>query len=323
MTALEVLQQARAFAPSVVFEDLAVVHVPFDQLTDSEAHEERVAKTARTDGMVLVIGRSGEGKSALTSWALNLDSGLLAIPVPVSVPHPHGASASLIPSLVLDGISNAITPLEERVKMDVIAAAAGQRTPRRVDASIDIKGLKVNIGDLLKTLPPGHRERLDAIRQADTEIRSQDLIPVLVLDDTDKWTGGRVAQGKAFFEECLSALAELRMPIVALAHPQYFDHARLPEHFDVWVGVPRLDPSGIRAILAQRITRVDKATSIEDVFAETAIERITQHYIDDEASIRRVIQLAGESLIEAVEAVEARITEGAVENALTTTWNSI
>lgn len=106
MTLLDELQHVRCFAPAMPFgEQLAAVHVPFDELSASGAFESRVQRVAAAGGLSVVIGETGEGKSGLVSAALSMFNGWFAIPVPVSVPHPDGARPNQIPGLVLAGLA--------------------------------------------------------------------------------------------------------------------------------------------------------------------------------------------------------------------------
>jgi hypothetical protein len=51
-------------APTIPFgEQLAIVHVPFDDLVGERAHESRVRHVAEAGGLALVVGNTGEGKA--------------------------------------------------------------------------------------------------------------------------------------------------------------------------------------------------------------------------------------------------------------------
>jgi len=315
---LQSLLAVRAFAPSLPFgEELAAFHVPFDDLVGRRGHESRVSNTAENGGMLLVIGETGHGKSGLSAHQLSIFDGHLAVRVPVSVPHPAGATTAQIPGLVLDGFANALSASDEAAAARAQYASLGRRPPPRIPEA-NIKGLKIAIGDLTRDRPVLRSEQLDAVHQAAQACRDGEVDPVLVLDDTDKWAGNedRLCAGRSFFDDAASALVELGLPVVAHGHPRYFDGAG-PEYFDAHVEVPRVDGEAVRTILRRRIDVASAGEStVEETFELDAVNRLVDHYEDERVSIRRVIQIASEALIEAVEAGTQRITIGAVENSL-------
>ena len=321
MTIVHDLQECRCFAPAIPFgEQLAAVHVPFDDLLGNAAQERRVRQIAQTGGLSLVIGDTGEGKSGLVSYALSIAHDFLAVTVPVSVPYPAGALPSQIPAMVLNGFARVLATINETAAIEAELAAAGQRPRRRLSGTLTWKGMQLNVGDLLRDRPRTAREQRDAISQATVALREYGLAPVLVLDDTDKWSTGadRLLAGREFFDQCLEALVELELPVVANAHPRYFDETRPPTHFDAVVELPRLQQDGIARILARRVeAATDHQTTAADVFTHEALTTVADVYSQDPSvTIRRIIQIANEALLEADEAGLEHITIGAVQNAL-------
>lgn len=123
--------------------------------------------------------------------------------------------------------------------------------------------------------------------------------------------------GRAFFDESLAVLVEIGLPVVANAHPRYFEDRQLPAHFDARVEVPRLTADGLTRILDRRIgVATEGSASTAHVFDDHAVTAIFRLYVDERASIRRVIQLVSEALIEAVEAGQDQVGPGAVANAI-------
>jgi len=128
VNALGNLVEVRCFAPALVFGGpLAAVHVPFDDLVGQPAYESRIRTVADSDGIALVVGDSGSGKSSMVSSALSIDHGWLAVTVPVSVPLPQGAVAGDIPGLILRGFASALNPLSSS-QADRAQQAADRRT---------------------------------------------------------------------------------------------------------------------------------------------------------------------------------------------------
>lgn len=319
MSVLADAMEARAFAPAIPFgEALSAVHVPFDHLV-GPGHESRVGRIAEIGGLCLVIGDTGHGKSALVSWALSMERGCLAVPVPVSVPHPEGATAGLVPSLVLDGMANALAPIDDAAATAAQTAADRLVAPSRFGGAVDLRGMKFAVGNLLAHhRRMTDREQIDAIHQAGQAITQGGLRPVLVLDDTDKWVGTeeRVRAGRSFFDDAVSALVDLELPVVANAHPRYFtDH--VPDRFDVHFRVPPVGAAGVTTILERRVTVATAgADSLGELFTPEAITLVGNFYERGTTSIRNVLRLANEAVIEAVEAGLDVVTVGAVEAAI-------
>lgn len=324
MSLLRGLFESRALAPALPFgEQLAAVHIPFDDLVGGSARETRVATVTDGGGLVIVIGGTGEGKSGLVSAALSITTGRLAVPVPVSVPHPEGATAAQIPGLVLDGMANVLSTFDEAARTQAQVAASGVIPSSWVSGALDIKGVQLNVGDLLR----GHRtlvlnEQIDAIHQAAAACRKGGLSPVLVLDDTDKWsrTADRIRAGRAFFDDALDAIVQLGLPVVANAHPKYFERTSdIPDKFDARVLVPRVDAPGLRRILARRIeVATEGAATLDAAFEPAAVDRVAAEYGVATVPIRRIVQISNEAVIEAVEAAAAR----RIPNVSSSRWTS-
>ena len=83
---LVALQEAHAFDPFPVREDLGIYHVPFSQLVGSAHLEDSLLAACRRFERVAVVGDSGTGKSSLTASVLGpLTQGVAPVVVPVAV----------------------------------------------------------------------------------------------------------------------------------------------------------------------------------------------------------------------------------------------
>lgn len=82
--------------------------------------------------------------------------------------------------------------------------------------------------------------------------------------------------------------------------------------------MPRVDGGVVRRILDHRVrVATESVYRIENVFEPEASDRLAQWYDEHaDVSIRSAIRVAGDALVEAVEAATDRITVGAIENAL-------
>lgn len=67
---LAALQEAHAFDPFPVREDLELYHVPFSRLVGTNHPEENLIDACRRFERVAVVGESGTGKSSLTASVL-------------------------------------------------------------------------------------------------------------------------------------------------------------------------------------------------------------------------------------------------------------
>lgn len=299
---------------------MAHVDVPFDDLVGDLAHEERVRHVASVGGSALVLGGSGEGKSGLVSSALSVFDGWMAVLIPVSVPHPDGALPNEIPGMVLNGFANVLAAIDRSESARALIAARAVRPRRRWGGTLNLKGLQVTLGDLFRDEPQSGAEQLDAVRQAVVACEDGGLRVVLVLDDTDKWASNddRLRAGRAFFDQSLGSLLDLGLPVVANAHPRYFEADTVPSQFDAVVRVPRISRHGVVAeILAHRLAVcAEPGPAVGDIFEEDALTAIGDLYERADLPLRRVVQNAGEALLEADEAGLERITLGAVEAAV-------
>lgn len=64
------LRSEAAFDPTPLPEDLAALHVPFDQLLGDERVERGLRDAARAAERIAVVGAMGSGKSSVLSYAL-------------------------------------------------------------------------------------------------------------------------------------------------------------------------------------------------------------------------------------------------------------
>jgi len=83
---LVALQEAHAFDPFPVREDLGIYHVPFGRLVGTNHAEETLLDACRRSERVAIVGDSGTGKSSLTASVLGpLAEGVAPVLVPVAV----------------------------------------------------------------------------------------------------------------------------------------------------------------------------------------------------------------------------------------------
>jgi hypothetical protein len=101
-------------------------------------------------------------------------------------------------------------------------------------------------------------DKTDALAKVLELITHDDLQPVLVFDDTDRWlSNGGPALMRSFFSEGVRWLLELPASLVVAVHPHYFTdlpQQQLLQYIDTQITIPQItNPAGIEAILARRI----------------------------------------------------------------------
>lgn len=307
------------------FADLGAYHVPFDDLTGRSGVEHRLREGVLRGERIALVAASGSGKSSIVAHVLGPTAERVApIVVPVRAVEPGGAAS---PVRVADEVLALLRRYAEEVSAlhddlrDEASAAAGEsrrvtRTHRRS------RGLTLALGWMQPALggevvrQTEHderiplREKTEILDQLLRTIAADDLQPVLVFDDADRWIGPTERTTvRGFFGDVVRWTAELSTAVVVAVHDRYLDDLSRDEvlqYLDTPVVVPRLsDPTQLVAILDRRIglhvadTPLAGATSA-DVFEPGAIDRLFDVYAS-RVSLRHAIQLCHIALIEAVE----------------------
>ena len=81
---IEALRAAAAFDATPLPEDLAALHVPFDDLLGEERTERELRKAAEASGRIALVGAMGAGKSSVLSYALTPSEGFAPLPISVA-----------------------------------------------------------------------------------------------------------------------------------------------------------------------------------------------------------------------------------------------
>lgn len=72
---IETLRAAAAFDATPLPEDLAALHVPFDDLLGEAKTENELQKAAEAGGRIALVGAMGAGKSSVLAYALTPSAG--------------------------------------------------------------------------------------------------------------------------------------------------------------------------------------------------------------------------------------------------------
>jgi hypothetical protein len=213
------------------------------------------------------------------------------------------------------------------------AGRVGQRrapATQRISVAPTWLGAKVELGYELRQAtedrPATGGELLEQARQLLTIVRSHDLAPVLVLDDTDRWLSASwqpdsAAVRAAFFGRVVRLLAEdLATAAVVAVHPAYLrepDYHAAAGFLDTTIRVPPLPSErAVGRILARRIWLTldpqllggPDEPDIAGVVDPQAVRLLFEHYRGGVPDLRRrVLQVAHLALTIAVDDASAEV----------------
>jgi len=175
---------------------------------------------------------------------------------------------------------------------------------------------------------------IDQARQLLELIAGEELQPVLVLDDTDKWLNTAWQSGAqevraGFFGRVIRLMAEELACAAAVAvHTDYLadpDYQAAQGFMDVTVHLPQVpDTAGVGHILARRaalalgLDETGEASILDGLVDDSAIEVLYTHYTAGPSNLRRgVLDLAQTALARACDDDAYSITAAHVVIAIT------
>ncbi|WP_029137170.1 hypothetical protein [Nakamurella lactea] len=338
---LNLLRDNGAFDPAPRHAELSDMHVPFDTLSGARNVEHALLAGLRAGNRIALLGASGSGKSSVVAYTLGpLVEGIFPIPVPV-YPEPAtvaGNGTEFVAHLVrtisrmlqatTPGLSRPAQQLEQRAT----AGGTGQRR-HRISAGWRSAGLGPELAYELEravSVPaPTAGQVLDQGRQILDLVAADGLVPILILDDTDRWlaaTAPEIARvRREFFFTVPRLLAEdLGAAAVIAVHPEYLQdpgYQAAQGFLTDAIQVPAVpSAAAVGAVLARRVelARAAETPDVAEVFTPDALEVLYAHYTAWPSNIRRNILLPAHTALSlALDDGVDRIDEGHIMVAIT------
>jgi hypothetical protein len=337
---LRQLYERHAFNPGLTRDWLTVTHVPFDDLLGSETVESRVRSVALGSALLSVIGGSGTGKTSLVNHALNTDGvAPIWLQVTQETPPPVGdplGFGQLLLATIVDDARRLLTQSEVDHSQAVVGERyqrQGTRTSRRGGVGLTPAWLTLDMARELTTAAPDISRPVaarDVTRQIDELldlVQSRGLMPVVVLDDTDRilQVVGGDPTGELldrFVRRVLPWLAERNCGRILSVHPSYLSNlawraARLDGRVGEEVTVPLLtEAEHIATILSRRMEVFEVPGELTEIVEAEAVARLFELYAGHAGgTLRQCLTLAQYAVVLARDAGATSVGRVHVEGA--------
>lgn len=292
------------------FGSLAEYHVTFSELT-GDGLEGRVGNALLREDNVAIIGKSGGGKSSLMSW-IGRDRAdelaLLRVPITLlseDVLHdPRAVTGHILGQLRHDA-------------RKILTVKDDQPRLQRLQATLGVQWMGIGFAteveaQLADAEPRSSQADQEVLQSLLNQIRPK--IPILVFDDTDRWTARttfRDAQmaRESFFGRSLRSMADdLDAVFLAAVHEDYLDDDdadRILAPFSTRAAIPTLTRNQLRRLLERRSGAADVA--LPDLFEHDGLDAVLDAY--EHGSVRAVLRLAHNALQYAMEAASKVTSE--------------
>jgi hypothetical protein len=319
------LRREAAFDPTPLPEDLAALHVPFDELLGEARTERALHEAAEARGRIALVGAMGAGKSSVLSYTLTPARGFAPLPISVApesdetVTDPGRFAQHVV--RVISTWASEVELLSEAQRDELLRAVADRRVltgrSRQTHAGIAMQLPWLAKGELARdvrrelepAIAPGRSavEQLEALRRLTRVIRAIELEPLLLIDDSDRWLRRGVPRAEivgAFFGR-VRELAELETGFAVAVHEGYLELAEYRESavgaLNTRVDIPRLTDEGqLARILDHRVRAFTGEGSASEILDSKALTGLWRFYgADGEHSLRKALQIAHTALSEA------------------------
>ncbi len=313
---LEILHDSGAFNPSPRHQELYATHVPFDTMTHSHGCERALAAALRRHERVTLVGTSGAGKSSVIAATLHpLVEDLVPLPIPVAVERPSVAGDPVAFVRHLVQVVSRLVQLTEPDRGRQARRIESETQPKlrrgkAFSVQPGLAGVSVRLAYELEAAvqepSTTSDQMMDQGRQILDLFRSRGLIPVLVLDDTDRWlTAAWLPDSSltrsAFFNTIPRLLSEeLDTAAVIAVHPTYLDDEAFKAargFLSRTIAVPAVPSAGaVSAIVYRRIAlamdaRGLPAVDVGQVLAGAALVTLHDYYASQPSDVRRNLLL--------------------------------
>ncbi|MDQ2847316.1 MAG: hypothetical protein M3Y77_13425 [Actinomycetota bacterium] len=338
---LTLLRDHGAFDPAPRHAELSDMHVPFDELFGARSCEHALLAGLRAGNRIALLGSSGAGKSSIVAHTLGpLVDGIFPIPVPV-YPEPAsvvGSTTEFVAHLVrtinrmLDGNRPELSRPARKMERMATGTSEAART-HRFSAGWRSAGigpeLQYELQRAINEPAPTAGQVLDQGRQILDLVASDGLVPILILDDTDRWLAATRTEiavvRRDFFLNVPRLLAEdLGAAAVIAVHPEYLrdpGYQAAQGFLTDAIGVPAIpSAAAVGTVLARRIelARGTETPEATDAFTPDALEVLYAHYTAWPSNIRRNVLLPAHSALSlALDDGVDRIDEGHILAAVT------
>lgn len=332
---LRLIDEVRAFNPTPTLNDLGDLHVPFESMVPGNSVESLLVKCARRGDRIALIADSGCGKSSLVSYALGPTVEKVApILVPVYRLEDDAKRAESVADAIISHLRREAS-IESSSKQLTGSVEGDERSvthsvAQSGEASL---GLMSWLGGKLsrelsqqtsttESIPLA--EKIEVIQQCLYTIRVDKLMPVLVFDDTDRWTGpDETARVRGFYGEGIRWLTELETSVVVATHKHYLSSIApskdMLKFLETEVRLPILPSSNeVAQILQHRLTlhgaELDETWELSDAFDPSAIDELFADYQQD-TDLRQLLLCAHRALVEAADAGREIVTRSEIRAA--------
>lgn len=337
------LRQWNAFDPHPLPATLGHLHVPFDHLYNDTRVEARLDEALGRGGRVAIIGSSGAGKSSVLAHVLLRQTHRLApIAVPLSVSTEGVPDPSLVADRLIQEVSEAareVRVLSEREREATQATRAVERpvtAGRDITASLKLPWLGLGLATDLQrqtqvSVGISAEEKLEVVNQVLVRIAEENVEPVLIFDDTDRWLPGAgysdaTQSVEAFFGRVVPWVGDLGFAVVVACHSKYFDEvaprAHLLDALDTPIDLPLLpERAALAEVLQRRLTMACDSSEfagsrLDEAFEADAIDVLFEWYSTEECTVRGVVKVTHIAMIEAADAGLPRIGAASVNAAV-------
>ena len=315
------------------FTDLGLEHVPFDELTNTNAVEQPLLDGIRAGGSAAVTGARGSGKSSVLAWVCrNLPDDHIPIRVPV-VGMDDPSDPSVLGSVALGAALEAARVqddvelgADQRARVENARADATTRRPggSRLGGKLGGGPVPLEVSTELGSLETEYArgvqpvDRLYGFDRLLGIFTHHGLIPVFVLEDTEAALGAGTddeTRDRFFASSLRLLIREVDTPTVIAvqsAFTQLDAYDELRPHV-LEIAVPVLEhgvEASLSSILARRLEFFGINATVEETVAPEAIPALAAFYAEKGGSVRHVLAALDAATATAVENGDVRLELG-------------